>query len=75
MVAVSLVWGRSLTNGSALSGALLVPEEAALQVVWDGWSLQEAVTKYKGTPKIVIQNKHDGLMETGEVNAWKLETA
>lgn len=36
-----------------LSGALLVPEEGALQIVRDGWSLDEAAEKYRVTPKMV----------------------
>ena len=37
-----------------LSGALLVPEEATLQIVRDGCSLHEAADKYRVTPKMVL---------------------
>ena len=36
-----------------LSGALLVPEEAALQIVRRGWTLPEAAATYGVTPKMV----------------------
>ena len=36
-----------------LSGALLVPEEAALHIVRHGWSMPEAATRYGVTPKMV----------------------
>ena len=36
-----------------LSGALLVPEEAAFQIVLGGWSLPEAAAKYGVTQKMV----------------------
>ena len=36
-----------------LSGALLVPEEAAIQIVRLGWSMAEAAAKYGVTPKMI----------------------
>ena len=36
-----------------LSGALLVPEEAALHIVRDGWSLDKAAEKFGVTPQMV----------------------
>lgn len=48
------VWdGEAEAEADYLSGALLVPEEAALQIVRGGWSLHKAAAKYGVTPKLV----------------------
>ena len=48
------VWDKEAeAEANWLSGALLVPEEAALQIVRRGWSLQEAAARYGVTPKMI----------------------
>ena len=48
------VWDREAeAEADWLSGALLVPEEAAMQIVRLGWSMREAATRYGVTPKLV----------------------
>ena len=47
-------WDRELEDeANWLSGALLVPEEAAFQVVRRGWSLSEAASYYGVTPAMM----------------------
>ena len=48
------VWDREAEDeANWLSGALLVPEEAALNIVRRGWSTREAAARYGVTPKLV----------------------
>ena len=48
------VWDREAEDeANWLSGALLVPEEAALHIVRRGWSAREAAARYGVTPKLV----------------------
>ena len=48
------VWDREAeAEANWLSGALLVPEEAALHIVRHGWSTQEAAERYGVTPKMI----------------------
>ena len=48
------VWDRDVeAEANWLSGALLVPEEAALQIVQRGLSMPQAAAKYGVTPKMV----------------------
>ena len=48
------VWDRDVeAEANWLSGALLVPEEAALQIVWRGLSIPQAAAKYGVTPKML----------------------
>ena len=48
------VWDRETEDeANWLSGALLVPEEAALHIVRRGWSTREAAARYGVTPKLV----------------------
>ena len=48
------VWDRDAeAEANWLSGALLVPEEAALQIVRRGWSMSEAAARYGVTPKMI----------------------
>ena len=48
------VWDREAEDeANWLSGALLVPEEAALHIVRRGWSTREAAERYGVTPKLV----------------------
>ena len=48
------VWDREAeAEANWLSGALLVPEEAAIQIVQRGWSMREAAARYGVTQKMV----------------------
>ena len=48
------VWdGEAEAEANWLSGALLVPEEAAIQIVRRGWSMREAAARYGVTPKMI----------------------
>ena len=48
------VWDRAAEDeANWLSGALLVPEEAALHIVRRGWSTREAAAVYGVTPKMI----------------------
>ena len=48
------VWDREAEDeANWLSGALLVPEEAALHIVRRGWSTREAASRYGVTSKLV----------------------
>ena len=47
-------WDRSIEDEADwLSGALLLPEEAAVLIVQRGWSLEAAAEEYGVTPKMV----------------------
>ena len=48
------VWDREAEDeANWLSGALIVPEEAALHIVRRGWSTREAAARYGVTPKMI----------------------
>ena len=48
------VWDKEAeAEANWLSGALLVPEEAAIHIVWRGWSMREASTRYGVTPTMI----------------------
>lgn len=48
------VWDKEAeAEADWLSGALLVPEEAAIHIVRRGWSKREAAVRYGVTPKMI----------------------
>ena len=48
------VWARETeAEANWLSGALLIPEEAAIHIVRRGWSKRDAATMYGVTPKMI----------------------